>query len=591
MQSQSVIGAFLEKARELNGEICVRYKDGGSWKCLNWEELADQALSMAVQLRRMGLAKGDAVATMVTTRLEWTIADLAIMAAGGINVPVYCTYTADRIATILVEAKPKLSIVEDADIANLLKQAHVLSGREGELRVIGVEEGAAPTLVKDLASKSLPEEKRDIARFVRSLGPDDVASYMYTSGTSGELKAVVVTHGMILAEVSSVELIFGFSSEDVQLICLPLAHVLGRLGQLYPLLHGTQSAYAESIEKLAENYVEVRPHYICGVPRMLEKIYERVQDHITKSPARTRRLASWALRVGMEKTALVQKKRPVPLDLKLWSVLADMVFFRRLRARLGGRMKTFICGGARLSEEVTRFFHAVGIPVLEGYGLTETFAAVTVNRRDDYHFGTVGKPLPGVSIKVAADGEILIKGGNVFRQYLGKPRETAACFDAEGWFLTGDLGEYSRDGFLRITGRKKDIIVTAGGKNIAPQRIEAMLAKSPWISHAMVHGDGRKYLTALVTIDEAAVKKHLLSQGVLVGSGDRLALHPEVEKLVSGVIEGKNAELSRFETIKKFAILEGDFSVSGGELTPTLKVRRGFVNAKYQTVLDSLYRD
>lgn len=591
MEPRSVVAAFLENAQDLDDEVCIRYKTQGAWKRLSWYEVADQALSMAGALRRMGLKKGDAVATMVTTRYEWTIADLAIMAVGGINVPVYCTYTADRIATILSEAKPSLAVVEDAKIAALLKQAHDMSGCGGHMRLIGVEEGAAPVLVRELAKSSPPEEKKDIERFVQSLTHEDVASYMYTSGTGGELKAVVVTHGMILAEVRGVEAVFGFTKKDIELICLPLAHVLGRLAQLYPLLHGTQSAYAESIAKLAENYVEVRPHYICGVPRMLEKVHERVQEHIARSPARMRRLAGWALRIGMERTALEQKRRPVPLELRFWHFIADLFFFRRLRAKLGGRMKSFICGGAKLSEDVIRFFYAAGIPVQEGYGLTETFAAVTVNRRDDYHFGTVGKPVPGVSIKIAPDGEILVKGANVFRSYLERPDETAACFDAEGWLLTGDLGEYSRDGFLRITGRKKDMIVTAGGKNIAPQRIETLLGESPCISHAMVHGEGRKYLTALLTLDEGAVLKRLRSKGIELGKGQRLSSHPEVETLVGAIVDEKNAELSRFETIKKFAILDGDFSVNGGELTPTLKVRREFVNAKYRAILDALYQE
>jgi long-chain acyl-CoA synthetase len=587
----SVIGAFLNRAGELRGHDCVHYKVGGSWRRMSWDELSERALSMAVGLRRMGLKKGQCVATMVTTRLEWTIADLAIMAAGAINVPIYCTFTSDRIRTILRDSKSEMAVVEDRAVAELLKEANRQNGEPHELAVIGVEEGSAPVLVKELAEGACPGERRDMLRSTRGLARDDVASFVYTSGTTGELKGVVVTHGMILGEIEAAEAAFGLTPDDVALVCLPLAHVLGRLSQLYPLVHGTQSAYAESFDKLAANYMEVRPHYVCGVPRMLEKIHERVEAYLRNAAPRTRRLANWALSVGQERSHLIQKKRPIPFEVKLKFAIADKLVFRRLRARLGGRLKLFVCGGARLPEEVTRFFHAVGIMVLEGYGLTETFAAVTVNRFDDYHFGTVGKPLPGVSVKIASDGELLIKGPNVFSEYLNRPEETAQAFDAEGWFKSGDLGEYSRDGFLRITGRKKDMIVTAGGKNIAPQRIETIMSDSPFVSHFMVHGDGRKFLTALVTLNESEAREYLRSCGTEVGDGESLAANPAIRELIEAHVREGNEKLSKFETIKRFTILEGDFTVAGGELTPTLKVRRDFTGRKYREALDALYRD
>lgn len=586
---RNVISAFLDRAAELGDAPCAHYKKGGVWHCLSWSDLARKALSLAVALRRMGLSKGGRVAMMVNTSIEWTVADLAIMSAGGINVPIYCNYTADRVRTILKDSQPKIAIVQDSSVANLLREANEHNGAPTELAVIAVEEGAAPATFWQLLGGAQPDELKDMERFARSVTPDDAASYVYTSGTTGELKAVVVTHGMILAEIDAAGEVFGLGEDDVALVCLPLAHVLGRLAQLYPLLRGTQSAYAEGLDKLAENYVEVRPHYVCGVPRMLEKIHERVQAYLEGASPRVRRLAGWALRVGGERAALIQKHRPVPFDLALRCWIADLLVFRRLRARLGGRLRLFICGGARLSEDVTRFFHSVGITVLEGYGLTETFAAVTVNRADDYHFGTVGKPLPGVSMKVAPDGEILIKGGNVFREYLNRPEETAQAFDSEGWFRSGDLGEYSRDGFLRITGRKKDMIVTAGGKNIAPQRIEAIMEESPFISHFMVYGDGRKYLTALVTLNEPEVRRRIGGHGA-EGGGD-LASHPAVRELIERHVREKNERLSTFETIKRFAVIDGDFSVEGGELTPTLKMRRDFACQKYRDVLEALYRD
>ncbi|MFH1830831.1 MAG: long-chain fatty acid--CoA ligase [Pseudomonadota bacterium] len=589
MSENNVISAFLKTAKERGGATCAIVKEHGKWKHICWNEVSRRVLSMAAALRRMGLKKGDAVAVMATTRLEWTISDCAIMACGGITVPIYCAFTQDRIRTILRDCTPHMAIVEDASVATLLVEAHKSNGFQDEIRIIGVEKEAASVSVQDLMCASSSEEMKDVERGARSLTADDVATYVYTSGTSGELKGVIITHGMILTEIRATEHVFNFSHNDIGLVCLPLAHVLGRLMQFYQIIHGTQSAYAESLEKLAENYAEIKPHFVCGVPRMLEKIHERVESYIEKAPARVRKLVRWGISIGKTRSELIQKKRLIPFELKFLHIIADILVFRRLRSRLGGRLRCFICGGGKLSLEIAKFFHVAGILVLEGYGLTESFAAATVNRPDDFRFGTVGKPVPGVALKIASDGEILLKGPTVFSKYLHRPEETDAAFDSEGWFKTGDLGEYSRDGFLRITGRKKDMIVTAGGKNIAPQRIEAIMSDSPYISHFMVNGDGRKYLTALVTLNEAKVIKYLRNLGHEVLEEHKLSGHPEVYTLIKRHIEEKNSKLARFETIKRFAIIDSDFSVAGGELTPTLKVRRQYASDKYRKVLDSLY--
>ncbi len=590
-EAKNIISAFLDTARDRGDDTCAIIKTKGRWKRISWTEVASRVLSMAAELRKMGLKKGDRVVILATTRLEWTISDCAIMAAGGITVPIYCTFTQDRISTILHDCFPALAIVEDASVANLLVESHKSSGISQELRLIGIERDAAPVCVEDLTSAASSEEMKDIERSARGLLKDDIATYVYTSGTTGKLKGVVITHGMILAEVRAAEQVFDFSNDEIGLMCLPLAHVLGRLMQFYQIIHGTQSAYAESLEKLAENYKEVRPHFVCGVPRMLEKIYERVTIYLEEAPEWIRRISRWALHVGRAKSTHVQKKRFIPFELKLKSTIAEIIMLRKLRSRLGGRLRCFICGGGKLSSEIANFFHIAGILVLEGYGLTESFAAATVNRPEDFRFGTVGKPLPGVLLRIAPDGEILLKGPTIFSDYLKLPEDTACAFDSEGWFKTGDLGEYSRDGFLRITGRKKDMIVTAGGKNIAPQRIETIMSDSPYISHFMVYGDGRKFLTALVTLNRAEITRYLQSLGFEGGDSQRLSEHPEVYALIKRHIEEKNAKLASFETIKRFAIIDNDFSIAGGELTPTIKVRRSFTSEKYRLVLDALYKD
>jgi len=583
----SAVAAFLETSKRLGGCTAALTKSGGRWRAHSWTELRSRVLRCAAGLARLGLGKDDRVALMVTTRLEWTIADLAVMAVGAISVPVYCALTTDRIAHILKDSGPTMAIVEDARVAGLFEEARRLAGIEQGLTLIGVEQGAETVSLADVEASAEDGEAESMEAVASAINPDDAATYVYTSGTTGALKAVVITHGMIMAEVMAAGEVFRFTPAQVGLLALPLAHVLGRMIQFYHMVHGPTVAYAESLDRLAQNYLEVRPHFVCGVPRMLEKIYERIWDYLGRSSQRTRRMAHWALKVGRDHSHLVQQGRYVPLKLRVDNFLADLIVFRRLRRRLGGKLRYFVCGGSQLAEDVTRLFHAAGIKVLEGYGLTETFAAVTANRPWEYRFGTVGKPLPGVGLKLAQDGEILLKGPMVFKEYLGLPKETREAFDGEGWFRTGDIGRYSRDGFLRITGRKKEMIVTAGGKNVAPQMIEQLIGSSPLIASSMVYGDGRKYLTALIAVDRGRVGEEL---GVgSMGLGEP-ASDPRVRELVDAHVRRCNRRLAQYETIKRFAIVNEEFSVSGGELTPTLKIRRDFVAEKYSELLDSLYR-
>ncbi len=589
-QLPNILSSFFKTAEERGKTTCAIVKRDGHWVKVSWADVSRSVLEKAVGLRRLGVKRGDRVALLANTSLEWTIADCAIIAVGGITVPIYCSLTKDRIAYILRDSAPSAAIVEDNRVAQLFEEATRMGGISG-ITVIGILGGSAPFMFGDLGKDATPAELSDIRQEIQRPGLDDTATYVYTSGTTGELKGVIITQGMIAAEIDAARQVFGFQPGEVGLACLPLAHVLGRMMQFYQLVQGTVSAYAESIETLAENYIDLRPHFVCCVPRMLEKIHERARERIALLSPHRRRLFEWAIKIGLECNAFDQKRRRVPVGFAAKRFIAEHLVFKKLRARLGGKIRGFICGGAKLSEDTIRFLYAVGIKVLEGYGLTETFAAVTVNRADDYHFGTVGKPLPGIAIKLAADGEVLIKGPVVFRQYLHRPEESSAAFDKEGWFKSGDLGEYSRDGFLRITGRKKDMIVTSGGKNIAPQMIEQTMLSSPFISNFMVFGDGHKYLTALVTLNREDVLRHLRSKGEKISDQERLAHRADVRKLIAAHIEDKNRLLARYETIKRFAILESDFSQTTGELTPTLKVRRAYTSEKYRDLLESLYSD
>lgn len=585
----NIISAFFETATSLGERSCAHFEDGGKWKCLSWTEMMRFVKNASALLVRHGLKRGDRVIIFGNTRLEWVIADFAVMAAGGISVPVYQSFNAQRVAHILKDARPRIAIVENDTLLAILDEAIGLIGSKDVITVISMEDGGGIISLSSMKIDVDADELRSVEEIGARLCDSDVATYVYTSGTTGTLKGVVLTHGNIYSEIRAIERVFDFGPDDIGLLWLPLAHVLGRMLEVFLIVHGCQTALASDINRLPEVYREIRPHFVCGVPRMLEKIHEAVDAYVKRSNFLARKLFAWAFDVGARRGRFIQKRRPVPFFLSLKFAVALALVFRRLKARLGGRLKCFICGGAMLPDEIGKFFHSAGITVLEGYGLTETFAAVTVNRFDDFHFGTVGKPLHGVDLKLAGDGEILIRGPTVFREYLNLPEETKKAFDDDGWFRTGDIGEYSRDGFLRITGRKKDMIITAGGKNIAPQMIEGIMSDSPYINHFMVYGEGRKYLAALVTLNADDVLAYLKKHGYPIEEGTPLSRHPAVIRLIQKHVDEGNMRLAKFETVKRFAIIDQDFSMETGELTPTMKLRRKAVIDKYRDVVEGMY--
>lgn len=584
----NVIKSFIDVADKLGDGPCAHFKVNDKWESKSWRRVSGEVTELALGLMDLGLSPGDSVILLGQTRLEWAIADFAIMACRGVCVPVYHTFNAERIATIIREVKPKMAIVEDKQHLSLFDAALDLCGLKGTFNVIAMEDVPGFLTMAKLISKKHDSTQADLKTRIESISEGDTATCVYTSGTTGDLKGALITHGNVAAEIEGSRHVFLFGHDQIGLLWLPLAHVLGRMMEIYGFVHGTQTAFTSDVTRLPEIYKEIRPHFVCGVPRMLDKVYEQVMEYIECSRPPIKALFKWALRVGKKRSKYIQRQRRIGLFLGIKYRIADLLVFGKLKGRLGGRLWCFICGGAKLSEEVARFFHATGITVLEGYGLTETFAAATVNRLDDFHFGTVGKPIQGVDIKLAPDREVLIKGSIVFKGYIDKPVETKEAFDKDGWFMTGDLGEYSRDGFLRITGRKKEIIITAGGKNIAPQMIESMLVDSPYIDHAMIYGDGRKYLTALITVNQEAAKDYLERHGSPENLGPHHK-HPAIDALIGREVESVNSKLAKFETIKRFTILDKSLSIDGGELTPTLKLRRTFITEKYSHVLDSMY--
>lgn len=576
IKMNNILSRFLNSVRE-GGDNCCFLSKNGDWKKYSWEDVGQKVGSLAGGLLFLGVKEGSRVAILSQTRMEWTIIDLAVLACRAVTVPIYPTYPPERIRFILKDADVSLVFVEDAK--GLEKLSEAVLGLPNPPVIIGIENEVkgTPLSLADLNSKA--DEIRD----------DDVATIIYTSGTTGDPKGVVLTHGNIAAEVEATSQIFRFKKDDIGLLCLPLSHVLGRLMQFHHLAGGYRLAFLEEYQKFADNCCEIKPHFVVGVPRMVEKMHEKMSSILACEPAWKRSLFSWAVGVGRTRSRCIENKTKISAILSLKYTLAALLVFRQLMAKLGGRLNLFICGGAPLADGLGEFFNAIGFLILEGYGLTETFAAATVNHLNDFRFGTVGKAVPGVELKIADDGEILIKGKTVFREYLNLPQETKCVKTEGGWFRTGDIGRISKDGFLQITDRKKEIIVSAGGHNIAPQVIENLLMEDPHIDTCMVYGDRKKYLTALITLNQEKIKSYAKKIGIL-GPHDKLVTHPKIKEYIASLIEEKNKRLARHETIKKFTILPVDFSEAGGELTPTLKLKRKFIAEKYKDLLEAMYR-
>jgi len=401
-----------------------------------------------------------------------------------------------------------------------------------------------------------------------------------------------LTHGNFVAEAKGALAICPIGEDFTGLLFLPLAHILGRVTQFFHIHVGHTQCYAESIDRLIDNIATVKPHFMVSVPRIFEKIHARTLQNVENSPPLKQHIFRWALKIGEQRSQRLLTKQPLPVCMKLKYFLAHHLVFKKLHDKMGGRIRFFISGGAPLSADLALFFHAFGFTILEGYGLTETTAGLSFNRSHFIKFGTVGQPIEdAVAVKIAGDGEICVRGKIVFKGYFNNPQATREAIDEEGWFHTGDIGEFDTDGFLKITDRKKDIIVTAGGKNIAPQSIENHMITDPFISQFIVHGDKRKFLSALVVLDRDQVLRFAKEHDIPFASYEELVTHHKLQEFIKNRIEQKNSDLASYETIKKFAILPNDFSIESGELTPTLKLKRKVIYQKYTSVLDGFYKE
>ncbi|MBX7149356.1 long-chain fatty acid--CoA ligase [bacterium] len=576
-------------------DVSIRFKEDGAWKTFTWNEVYSKVLDLIGALKKFGLKKGDRVCIFAKSCYEWTFTDLAIIGAGCVTVPIYESSLSDQAQYILDNCEAKAVFVGEA--TQLKKVKEVLSTLPHLKQIISFADVAKADksdgiyTMDELFILGAGQGKETFDKMKDELTADSEVSYVYTSGTTGPPKGAVLTHGNFIGEVVALKKMLPFNPSMENLTFLPLAHIFARMVQFAQIDIGFVQSYAESIDKILDNLSEVRPHILASVPRIFEKIHTRVLQGVENGSDTKKKIFNWAVRVGEKRSHYLVRGLMVPVTLKLKWAVAYKLVFSKLHDKLGGRIQYFISGGAPLSKTIGEFFHAAGFLILEGYGLTETSAAVTVNTPDAMKIGTVGKIVPGVEVKIAPDGEILVRGGLVFKGYYKRPEETKEAIDADGWFHTGDIGIIDTEGFLKITDRKKDIIVTAAGKNVAPQNIENLFKSDPMISQVMIHGDNRKFLSALITLNKDQVEGYAKEHKIPFQDYADLVKNEKIYHLIKTRLDEKNRQLAKYETIKKFAILESDFSIETGELTPTLKVKRKFTSTKYKDILDSFYQD
>jgi long-chain acyl-CoA synthetase len=588
--SQTVCHKFLETSEKYASRLAVMHKRGGRWNELDWSDYRALIESIAAGLQTLGVRKGDRIAILSNTRLEWAATDLAILGLGAVTVPIYQNSTPEDLAFILENSRTKILICESE--SQFRKLSSILKPLTGIEKIICFE-GEASADYKTLEEIQLAGEaalKKSPTLYelaLREVTLADTATIIYTSGTTGRPKGVVITHTQALSEVSDAFPLLGVTVRDRSLCFLPYAHILGRIEIWGHGFTGYTMAFAEGIDRIKDDLVEVKPTIMIAVPRIFEKVYNGILAQAEASPLKSK-VFHWALGVGREMSQYKVEKQPVPIDLALRYRLAKKLVFDSISDRLGGRLRFSISGGAPLSRAIAEFFHAAGILILEGYGLTETTAAVAVNTPFDYRFGTVGKAVGEVRFKIADDGEILVQSKKVMKEYLDDPEATAVAI-TDGWYHTGDIGELSPEGYLRITDRKKDLIKTAGGKYVAPQKLEGLLKASRFISQVHIHGDQKKYVVALLTLNMDSVRQWADENDVTSKSREELVANPRVRDLIKTAVAEANSHLASFETVKNFAILPHDFTVESGELTPSLKIKRKVVDEHYKDLIDSLY--
>ncbi len=606
--NKSLATTFFERAELFSDREAVRYKENKSpYKSMSWTVLARLVKEMAAGLTVRGIEAGDRVAILSQTSHLWAAADLATISSGGVTVPIYPTSSQSDIDFILSNSGAKVVFVQGEQLlkkvlaskqealttivlVSPLNKGRSLSEFLGEQEikedfVIGLEE------LRQKGLTQLENNPATVDERMAKIAYEDMATIIYTSGTTGTPKGVPLTHGNIVSVLDELKGVIPIDENDVYLSYLPMSHVFERVcGEFYWIYSGGVCAYAEGIETMAKNMAEVKPTMILTVPRVLDKIYSKVRSGIEGASGNARKLIDWSLGVGAQMVEAEAQGITPRAGLKAKHWLAEKTVFRKLRERIGPSLRLIVSGGAPATGHTIEFFNAIGITTIEGYGLTETAAPACVNLMHKKKIGTVGPALPCVEMIIADDGEILMRGSSIFKGYYGLEEATKEAF-VDGWFRTGDIGIVDGDGYLKITDRKKDIIVNSSGKNIAPQKIEAILKTVPFVNQAVIFGDKKKQLVALVVLDEQALTQHASDEGWNFNSYSELVEMPEIVNMLKKEIAERSKSLADYEKVSNFHILANDLSVEAGELTATLKIKRNVVANNYKAIIDTLYKE
>ncbi len=591
----TLIDVFTRVVREHGRRDALNYKSDGRWVAMSSDEMLARAKNIAAGLHAIGIHRGDRVALLSESRVEWTLTDAGCIFGGVIAVPIYPTLTPPQVRYILQDSGASALFIEGRAKFDELKE--ILPECPQAKQIVYFDsagmtpaEGLALNELERLGHDFLQQHPRALDDVAHDVTPDDLATIIYTSGTTGEPKGVMLTHSNLVTNLIDSSGHLSFGEHDIALSVLPLSHVFERQAMYMYLYRGMAVYFAESLQTLGPNLREVRPTILVGVPRMFEKIYARIQERAAEAGKFAAMMLAWSISVAREYAKCVLAHRPVPLFLKLKHAIASKLVFAKWHAAFGGRMRLLVSGGAALPEDLAHIYIGAGIPIIQGYGLTETSPVITTSHVDHLRVATVGTAIPHVDIRIAADGEIEVRGPNVMRGYYNKPEETRAVFTDDGWFKTGDVGTLDADGYLSITDRKKELFKTSGGKYIAPQPIEQAIKASRFVNQVVLIGAERKFAAALIVPNWEQLESYCKLKGIEVKSRSELCEHPRIIDLLQRQIERLTPNLARYEKIKKVALLENEFTIEGGELTPTLKVKRRVIDEKYRDVIEKLYQ-
>jgi len=599
MFNETLLTYFYKNMIEHPNRVALREKEYGLWKDITWAQYGEKVRQVAMGLIALGLRKGECVSIISENRPEWVYSDFGIMASGGVTTGIYTTNSAEQCCYIVNNSESRFYIAENEEQFDKVLRFRKDTPKLERIIVIdmeGLKRYHDPMLMSfdELLRKGREFEEKNPGLFEKRMAeikPSDMALLIYTSGTTGPPKGAMLTHANLLfmseAMVSAIPIL----DSDETLSFLPLCHIFEQLFTvMINVRYRTIVNFVESTDTLMENMKEISPTVVYGVPRIWEKYASAIMIRMSDATWFKRNIFRLAMGIGLKYASLRLNGESTPIYLKIAYLIAYIMVFWKLKERLGfDRVKLAISGAAPISPDVLKFFNAIGIPMIEGYGQTEGTGVTTVTRLNNIKIGKVGQPLSGVEVKIAQDGEILVRSPGVFKGYFKNPEATAEVLK-EGWLYSGDIGELDENGFLKITDRKKDLIITAGGKNIAPQNIENQLKFSPYINDAVVIGDRRKYLVALIAIDEENVIKYAQDNKIQFGTYASLTQAPEIRQLIQKEVDKVNKTLAQVEQIKKFAIIPKKLYEEDGEVTPTMKVKRKFINEAYKEIIEKMYR-